>query len=111
MRKRNEGAPGRENPGRGIELAGKRLYLRYTVNSLCEVEAMAGMPIDCLLNRHFSAARLLLWAGLTADQPELTVRDAGDLIGRSLLEGGSLDQIVALCAEGMREAGLIHAGL
>ena len=88
-----------------MEIAGRPLRLRYSVNSLCEVEDRAGMPIDRLMNRQFSATRLLLWAGLCEAQPELTVSDVGELIGESLLRGGSLEAIVDLCAEGLREAG------
>ena len=81
--------------------------MKYTVNSLCELEDRAGMPIDRLMNRQFSATRLLLWAGLAECQPELTVSDVGALIGESILSGGSLEEIVDLCAEGLRAAGLL----
>ena len=79
-----------------IEIGGWPLKLRYSVNSLCEVEDRAGMPIDRLMNRQFSATRLLLWAGLTLCQPELSVRDAGDLITAAMRRGDSLERIVEL---------------
>ena len=88
-----------------VELAGKTLKLRYSVNSLCALEDRAGMPIDRLMDRQFSATRLLLWAGLAEEQPELSVRDAGALIDACVMRGGSLEQIVDLCAEGLRRAG------
>lgn len=96
--------------GRGtvIELAGRRLVICYTINSLCELEDRAGMPIDRLMNRQFSATRLLLWAGLRQRQPELSVWDVGNLIGAYLLEGGCLEDIVDRCAEGLRAAGLMR---
>ena len=90
-----------------VELAGRPLRLRYTVNSLCDLEEKAGMPIDRLMDRQFSATRLLLWAGLIPCQPELTPTDVGALIGRELLMGGSLEDIVDLCADGLRAAGLL----
>lgn len=92
-----------------VELAGRPLRLRYTVNSLCALEEKAGMPIDRLMDRQFSATRLLLWAGLNPCQPELTVTDVGALIGREVLMGGSLEDIVDLCADGLRAAGLLSA--
>ena len=92
-----------------VELAGRPLRLRYTVNSLCDLEEKAGMPIDRLMDRQFSATRLLLWAGLTHCQPELTVTDVGNLIGRELQMGGTLEDIVDLCADGLRAAGLFSA--
>ena len=90
-----------------IVLAGRPLVMRYSINSLCDVEDRAGMPLDRLMNRQFSATRLLLWAGLCQCQPELTVRDVGELIGECLRCGDSLEDIVALCAEGLRAAGLL----
>ena len=88
-----------------VEIAGRSLRMRYTINSLCAVEDRAGLPLDRLLDRQFSATRLLLWGGLTECQPELTVREVGELIGESLAAGGRLEDIVDLCAEGLRDAG------
>ena len=90
-----------------IVLAGRPLVMRYSINSLCDVEDRAGMPLDRLMNRQFSATRLLLWAGLRQCQPEMTVRDVGELIGECLRCGDSLEDIVSLCAEGLRAAGLL----
>ena len=92
-----------------VELAGRTFKLRYSMNSLCALEDRAGMPIDRLMDRQFSATRLLLWAGLAPCQPELTVADVGALIGREILMGGSLEDIVDLCADGLRAAGLLCA--
>ncbi len=93
------------NEARPVELAGRTLKLRYTVNSLCALEDRAGMSLDRLMDRQFSATRLLLWAGLVEEQPELTLRDVGALIGACVAKGGCLEDIVALCAEGLRAAG------
>lgn len=95
---------------RTVVIAGRTLKLRYTVNSLCALEDRAGMPIDRLMDRQFSATRLLLWAGLKEEQPELSVSDVGALIGQSILLGGSLEAIVDLCADGLSEAGFFGRG-
>ena len=92
-----------------VDIAGRPMRLCYTINSLCALEDRAGMPIDRLMDRQFSATRLLLWAGLTHCQPELTVTDVGNLIGRELQMGGTLEDIVDLCADGLRAAGLLSA--
>ena len=89
-----------------VTIGGREYKVRYTVNSLCALEDRAGMPIDRLMDRQFSATRLLLWAALAEEQPELTVRDAGALIGDHILSGGCLEDIVDICAEGLRAAGL-----
>lgn len=88
-----------------VTINNKEFTMRYTVNSLCAIESIAGMPIDRLMDRQFSATRLLLWAGLTEEQPDLTVHAAGCLINDCIAAGDSLEYIVDLCAEGLREAG------
>lgn len=88
-----------------VTINGNKYVMRYTVNSLCALEDRAGMPIAQLMDFQFSATRLLLWAGLMEEQPELTVRDVGALIGENIARGGSLEDIMDLCANGLREAG------
>ena len=90
-----------------IEIAGQNLRMKYTVNSLCAVEDRAGQPLDLLMNRQFSAARLLLWGGLIECQPEMTVAMAGDFIGKHMASGGTLEEIIDLCAEWLQSAGFV----
>ena len=96
---------GDNNQVKTVEIAGRPMKLRYTVNSLCALEDRAGMPLDRLMDRQFSATRLLLWAGLAEEQPELTVRDVGAMIGDCVAASGCLEDIVDMCAEGLRAAG------
>ena len=42
-------------------------------------------------------------------EKEMTVKAAGDLIGESLDGGGTLEAIIDLCADGLREAGFFGA--
>lgn len=88
-----------------VKVGGRELCMRYTVNALCAVEALAGGSLDSMMERQFSATRLLLWGGLTDRQPELTLEQVGELIGAHLKAGGNLEEIVNLCAEGLSEAG------
>lgn len=88
-----------------VEIAGRALRMNYTVNALCAVEARAGGSLDALMERQFSAARLLLWGALTEMQPEMTPEDAGALIDAHIRAGGTLEEIVNLCAEALSEAG------
>lgn len=91
-----------------ITINGEAYEMRYSVNSLCMIEERANMPIDRLMQRQFTATRLLLWAGLCQCQSELTVWDAGEIISDYISAGGSLEVIVDMCAEGLREAGLLY---
>ena len=90
---------------RRVEIAGRALRMNYTVNALCAVEARAGGSLDALMERQFSAARLLLWGALTERQPEMTLEEAGALIDAHVRGGGTLEQIVEMCAEALEEAG------
>ena len=88
-----------------VEIAGRALRMIYTVNALCDVEARSGGSLDALMERQFSAARLLLWGALTQRQPEMTLEAAGELIDEHIRGGGTLEEIVQLCAEALEEAG------
>ena len=90
---------------RMVEFAGRNYCLRYTVNSMCAVEERAGGPVSGMLDRDFSAARLLLWGGLIDAQREMTLESAGELIGEHLRTGGTLEDVVDMCAAAMKEAG------
>jgi len=88
-----------------IEIGGKRYRLKYSVNAMCAVEEISGGSLDKLMDMQFSACRLLLWGALIAYQPEITLTVAGELIGKFLKEGGTLEDIVNICAEALSEAG------
>ena len=101
MEKRNN------KKGQVVCLAGLPLLLHYSVNSLCAMEARADLPLDELMNHPFSAARLLLWAGLRQNYRCLTVWDAGELVTEHLQRGGTLEEVIELCADSLRASGLL----
>ena len=88
-----------------VEIGGQSVRLKYTVNSMCAVEDRAGGALDEVMERQFTAARLLLWGGMLETHPEATLAEAGTLIGEHLKRGGTLDEVVGFCAEGLRRAG------
>lgn len=88
-----------------IEIAGRSFILYYSVNALCAVEERAGGSLDQLMERQFSATRLLLWGALMEKQPEITLQQAGELIGAHIASGGTLEEIVNLCAQALESAG------
>ena len=97
-----------DKKGQVVWLAGLPLVLHYTINSLCAMEARADMPLDELMHHHFSATRLLLWAGLRQKYRYFTVWDAGELITEHLQRGGTLQEVIELCADSLRASGLIE---
>lgn len=88
-----------------MEIGGRALVLRYTVNSMCVVEELAGGSLAEAFEADFTAARLLLWGALIDRQQGLTLREAGELLDAHLRGGGTLGEIVDACAEAMRRAG------
>lgn len=88
-----------------VEIGGRTVGLRYTVNSMCAVEDRAGGALDGVMEKQFTAARLLLWGGMLDGCPDMTLSDAGKIIGDHLAAGGTLEEIVEFCAEGLRRAG------
>lgn len=90
---------------RTVEIAGQSYRLCYSVNALCEAERIAGGSLDGLMDRQFSACRLLLWAALMEKQRGTTLEDAGEIITRHLRMGGSLEELVEICNEALSEAG------
>ena len=88
-----------------IEIGGKRYRLKYSVNAMCALEEISGGSLDKLMDMQFSACRLLLWGALIAYQPEITLTMAGELTGKYLKEGGTLEKIVDICADALSEAG------
>ena len=98
-----------EKGERIVWLAGMPLALHYTVNSMCAVEDAVGGALDEVFDRQFTAARLLLWGGMLDRQPGMTLDQAGELVGRHLSGGGTLEEIVEHCAEGLRRAGFFAA--
>ena len=93
---------------RHIELGGREIRLRYTVNAMCAVEERAGGALERITDRQFTATRLLLWGGMLELQPDTTPEQAGDIISRHIESGGSMDEIVDICAQAMQDAGFFH---
>ena len=57
--------------------------LRLDTNALCELEDVLGKPINEILRegaKGLRTVRAFLWAGLLHEDPELTLKEAGDLI-------------------------------
>lgn len=90
-----------------MEIGDRALILRYTVNSMCVVEEMAGGSIFDVLDSDFTAARLLFWGALIDHQSNITLREAGEFLGAFLKDGGTLSEIVDKCAEAMSQAGFL----
>ena len=93
-----------------IELNGQNFSLRYTVNSLCQLEEMTGMSLERLLKTGFSSVRGLLWCGLQYQMNHLTLEEAGNLLQQHLEKGGTLEKIAQAVCTALEDAGFFHPG-
>ena len=87
------------------DIAGRQLRLRYTFNSVCAIEERAGRALEHMLELRFVPVRLLFWCALTELQPEISLHDAGDMIGAHLQAGGTLTEIAQICLDALERAG------
>lgn len=60
----------------------KERNLRYTLNSLAELEDVLGVPLSELENVHMGMkqVRAFLWAGLIHEDKDLTLEKVGDMV-------------------------------
>ena len=87
------------------EVGGRQLRLRYTFNSICAMEERAGMPLEQLMTRMYCSVRLLFWGALIELQSEITLSEAGDIIGAHIKAGGSIDDVALMCSQALELAG------
>ena len=90
------------NPVKGevpFEVEGKAYKLVLDFNALCEVEDVLGAGGMDLARP--KAIRAIFWASMLRHQPDVTVQEAGDLIGAL-----GLEEAGRIVAEAMNRSGL-----
>lgn len=82
-----------------FEADGKSYTLRYSIDAICALETASGKGVVALVGdllnpatMSLTLARKVLWAGLQDAHPEITEKDAGELI----VHAGGLGKIVSL---------------
>lgn len=70
-----------------LQALGQTWKLRFSTNSLCELEEQAGEPLQSLAGKmdnpetaRIGTLRAILWAGLLDNHEGITLRQAGDII-------------------------------
>ena len=70
-----------------FEAEGQRYVLRFSIDAICQLEAETSKGIVALISElqdrdkmSITLARQMLWAGLREHHPDITVKDAGELI-------------------------------
>lgn len=96
------------NPLKGdvtFEAGGRSRRLRYSADALCAMEGQLDMGIFSIAQKlqdpdpRLEFIRVVFWAGLLEQDPEITVREAGDLV----VELGVMDALAKI-AEAMQAA-------
>lgn len=86
-----------------IELGGKTRQIRFNYNALADLEQISGASIQKLFsdsnNLGFNFIRMLVWAGLKAADPGLTIQRTGVLIEQSVSAGTPLGDIAKVFME------------
>lgn len=92
-----------------IEIGDGIYELEYTVNAVCDLEEMTGKGLgDVLSVAGLSSVRALLWCGLAAHTPTLTMAQAGTLLQEYMAEH-SMEELVAIITEAIEAAGFMKA--
>ena len=89
-------------------IAGEAVALKYTFNSLCAMEALAGGTLENALKKPFTAARLLLWGGI--QEKKISLKGVGELLEKHLQSGGTLEEILEGCLCAMTRSGFLDSG-
>lgn len=93
-----------------ITLNGQVMRLKFTMNSVCELEERAGKGIMSLLNQEqmgFNLIRLLIWAGLKHNSPALTAEIVGDWLEAEFQKGYDLSNFIEMAMKALQESGLL----
>ena len=85
------------------------LNLRYDFNALCEIENESGLGITEIINstKITYTTRVMLWGGLLHQKPNLTVKEAGEIIQDNLKNGKSLNDISEVIIKALTKSGVL----
>jgi len=91
-----------------IEANGKSYKLEFTINALCALEEKSGCDsIDELFSSgkiSLTRIRLLIWSGLLEDKPDISVKEAGEIMGSFLKQEDGLEKLTTVLNEAVMAA-------
>lgn len=93
-----------------VELGGRTWRVRYTYNSLADLEEKAGKGISKIFEADsigLGLVRILIWAGLKSEEHGLTVDRVGNMIESYIEAGGDLASLTSIFAEAMQESAVM----
>lgn len=85
--------------------------LRFDINALADAEEALGGSLASLGEQMgIRPLRALIWAGLKWEDPQLSIRQAGDLIQQYLEHGGDPAELGRLVLRALEASGLARTG-
>ena len=90
-----------------IEIDGKLRRITFSYNAVADAEKEADMGFASMMSEDrigFHVLRILLWAGMKAHDPGLTVQRTGMLIDSYLGNDGTLDDLMKVVFEAVQES-------
>jgi len=86
------------NPHRGevgFQYGGRDYKLRFSTNALCELEDLLGVGVNAISQQlggvdtlRMKTVRAVFWAGLLDNHPQITILQAGEMLGELGLTTG-----------------------
>lgn len=79
-----------------IKAGANQYRLEYNMNSICDFEDITGLQVAYITKRSLSGLntlRALFWAGLQEHQPDLKLKDAGNIIQDYLKSGKKMENL------------------
>ncbi len=93
---------------RAISIGGRVESLAFTVNSVCQLEEITGKSLADALSTDTAGLRALLWCGLIASRPGLTLEAAGELMDAYLRADGDLESLCGQLTGALEDAGFFR---
>lgn len=97
--------------GKGIEVQfDKKRVLRFDINAFADLEEHAGRGLASLFdeaNVGINTIRLIVWAGLKHEIPDLSIKKAGILVQCCLDNGKSLAELTEAIKKAIAASGLV----
>jgi hypothetical protein len=95
-----------------ISFRNDKKVLKYDINAICTIEDKLGGSFVELLTKpeqlqKISSIRILVWAGMLHNNPELTLEQAGGIISDSLQDGDDFISISEAITQAISSCGLI----
>lgn len=89
----------------------RQIKIRYTTNSICELERVSGGSLDQLFNKgEYNGMRTLIWAGaiqLQNGRDAISLLSVGNMLDKHNENGGTNKELIDVLDLALQDAGFI----